>query len=155
MMHVEGRESELSTLYPDDYLESEDGTIRLWYQLDGNLVIYDKTTDPWTVFWATGTDGESTGFVAMQGDGNLVLYDGDTVPLWATGTDGNEGAYLVLSDTGDLLVLRSDGFALWWSGSGDGGMPSALRSKTLRLTALRKLTNRTSAGQSVRKGGSY
>jgi hypothetical protein len=136
MMYVADRDSEVSTLWPDDYIDSEDGSVRLLYQADGNLVLYDTTTDPWTPFWATGTVGQSTGFVSMQSDGNLVLYDGDSIPLWATGTDGNEGAYLVVCNNGDLLVLRSDGFALWWSASGYGGTAAAAhaeRAKALRL----------------------
>jgi hypothetical protein len=128
------RDNSGSILYPDDYVESEDGSIRLLYQQDGNLVIYDVTTDPWTPLWATGTTNDSLGYVIMQDDGNLVLYDENDSPLWATGTDGNSGAYMVLTDTGDLLVLRSDGFALWWSASGDGGLTPSTR--FLRSTSI-------------------
>lgn len=132
--------SELSSsdLYPDDYIDSPDGTIRLLYQDDGNLVIYDMTTDPWTPLWSTGTVGDSTGMVSMQGDGNLVVYDGDSSAVWSSGTSGNDGAYLALLDTGDLMVLRTDGFGLWWSASGEGApnpTPVAVPEVALRDTA--------------------
>ena len=128
---------ELSTsvLYPDDYIDSPDGTIRLQYQGDCNLVDLDTTTDPWTPLWASNTSGDSAGQTVMQGDGNLVVYDGSSDAVWSSGTAGNDGAYLVLLDTGDMMVLRTDGFALWWSSSGCCAPSPVVASLTSSATA--------------------
>jgi hypothetical protein len=98
-------------------LTSPSGQYRLQYQNDGNLVLVDTWTNPWTPIWSSGTNDWNPGFVAMQGDGNLVIYNGDNNPVWATGTGAYSGAYLALLDTGTLVILL-DGYARWWSDSG-------------------------------------
>ncbi len=98
-------------LHAGDYLESSDGRFRLIYQYDGNLVLYDTAGVP---LWASGTDGTSTGAVAMQTDGNLVMYDAGSGPVWTSeGSYGHPGAYLVLQMDGNLVIYDTDGTPLW------------------------------------------
>ena len=103
-------------LFPNDnVVYSPSGRFRLQYQGDGNLVLVDTSTSPWTPVWASGTNDNNPGAVAMQDDGNFVIYNGDNQPVWASNTNDNEGAYLVVSDDGQLIVCASDGTPIWWS----------------------------------------
>lgn len=74
------------------------GSLRLLYQQDGNLVLYRAGVP----VWATGTQGRP-GFVAMQGDGNLVVYNSDGKPVWASGTSVPD-ARLELTSAGLRIV---------------------------------------------------
>ena len=97
-------------LFPDQSVSSADGRFLLAYQSDGNLVLYNTQTSPWTPLWSSGTNNTSPGFVAMQStDGNLVVYDGSSAPVWWSGTNSssNAGAFLVVQSDGNL-VMYSD-----------------------------------------------
>ncbi|MCC7009999.1 MAG: hypothetical protein IT184_14425 [Acidobacteria bacterium] len=96
-------------LRPGDIVRSRGGRVFLAYQGDGNLVLYDDQGRP---IWASHTDGQSTGVVAMQGDGNLVMYDADGVPRWASDTPGRPGAFLAVQDDGNV-VIYADGQPVW------------------------------------------
>jgi len=103
-------------LYPNDgVVYSPSGQYRIQYQGDGNLVLVDTSTDPWTPVWATATNYGTPGEVAMQWDGNLVVYDSDNDPLWSSGTAGNDGAYLVVGDDGHLIICDANGVPIWWN----------------------------------------
>jgi hypothetical protein len=54
-------------------------------QLDGNLVLYDKSGRP---LWYSGTSGHGTLRLVVQQDGNLVIYNPLNQPFWHTGTSG-------------------------------------------------------------------
>ncbi len=103
-----------SYLYPGQSVTSVDGRLSLYYQGDGNLVLYNIQT--WQALWASNTSGTNPGFTAMQGDGNLVVYDASGNPLWASNTSGNSGAFLVVQGDGNL-VIYADYYnsALWAS----------------------------------------
>lgn len=75
------------------------GQDRLYYQGDGNLVLYTST---WGFLWESNTDGTIPGQTVMQGDGNLVVYEPDMNDVWSSGTWGHPGAYAVVQNSGNL-----------------------------------------------------
>jgi hypothetical protein len=101
-------------LYPEESVTSIDGRFALYYQGDGNLVLYNIQASPWQALWASNTAGTSAGFTAMQGDGNLVVYDALGNYVWASDTWGNPGAFLVVQGDGNLVIYADyDNSALW------------------------------------------
>ena len=106
-------------------LVSPNGNYQLIVQTDGNMVVYDRTTNPYGVSLATGTQGGSNNnnvFAAMQYDGNFVLYrgsqgvDGTQVPIWDTNTQNGGGdAFLSMQDDGNLVVYDGDDCNALWS----------------------------------------
>jgi len=70
------------------------------------------------VFWASGTNGTSPGFVVMADDGNLLIYDGSGTPVWQSYTSGKSGAYMAVTSGGSVVVMASDGTVAWWGGTG-------------------------------------
>lgn len=98
-------------LLPNQSVTTSDGTHRLVYQGDGNLVLYRTAGG---AAWASGTAGRTVGVAAMQGDGNLVVYDAASVPRFNTMTSGNPGAQLYF-DAGRLHVIARNGTRLWSS----------------------------------------
>ena len=68
------------------------GNSSLWYQADGNLVIY-AISDMSVVAWASNTVRWPTR-LTFQADGNLVMYQNNPTniqeewPIWWTGTSG-------------------------------------------------------------------
>lgn len=106
------------TLPANDYLQSNNGSYRLYMQGDGNLVLRNAAS---SALWATGTHGKGGVRVNMQGDGNLVMYTSGAQAVWATGTNGKGGVRATLRDDGNFVVLNSSNTALWSSNSGSGG----------------------------------
>lgn len=92
----------------DRPLVSTDKRFRLLYQRDGNLVLYG----PSGPLWATGTSGQSVGFVSLQGDGNLVVYNGAIKPVWASATNGKPVQRLLVQNDGNV-VMYSATAAVW------------------------------------------
>lgn len=103
-----------AVLQPDEWVDSRDGNFRLLYQLDGNLVVYDMRSSPWTSVWHTGTHDNNPGHVHMQLDGNLVVYNGDDEPVWASDTSSS-GASVGI-DNGTIVMSDSGGLPIWCSG---------------------------------------
>jgi serralysin len=122
---VQGRTTLASgqSLQPGQSLRSPNQLHTLIMQTDGNVVLYDRHSQP---LWATNTGGSIVPreFI-MQTDGNLVLYGMDNRPNWASNTSGNSGAFLDVQDDGNLVVYRSGSQtqtadnALWASASND------------------------------------
>lgn len=98
-------------LAPNQSVTTSDGTHRLVYQGDGNLVFSRVGGGP---VWASNTAGRTLGVTAMQGDGNLVVYDAASVPRFNTMTNGNPGAQLFF-EAGRLHVIAPNGTRLWSS----------------------------------------
>jgi len=96
-------------LLPGQSLTSTGGGYRLFYQSDGNLVLYAGGTAVWT----SNTANTSAGSAAMQSDGNFVVYDGQGAARWFTGSAGNANASLVVQNDGNLVVYSSAGQAVW------------------------------------------
>ena len=61
-----------------------DGTTRLAFQSDGNLVLYKSST----VLWASNT-ATTAGWIGLQTDGNVVIYNSNSKALWASKTGGH------------------------------------------------------------------
>jgi hypothetical protein len=96
-------------MFPGQSIETADRRYKLILQRDGNLVFYSPTKP----LWATGTDGKSILFLAMQSDGNLVLYDKTAKPVWYTGTPGYGPSKLVSQQDGNLVLYTGWGKPLW------------------------------------------
>ena len=99
-------------LFADQWRTSIDGQFTLYYQADGNLVLYDSS---WSPFWSSGTNGTTPGQAVMQGDGNFVIYDNSGTPLWWTATEYSPGAYLVVQPDGNVVVYTASApnAAIW------------------------------------------
>jgi len=79
----------------------------LWFQADGNLVIYaaGHVGDPAYAPWNTGTFGNPDAFLVLQGDGNLVIYNSTvTLALWNSGTNGHPGDCVLFQTDGNLVI---------------------------------------------------
>lgn len=99
----------IARMYPGQSIISADGRFRMVLQLDGNLVLYSGTRP----LWASGTDGRSTAFLALQPDGNLVLYDRNAQPLWFSRTDGAGLARLIMQPDGNLVIYDQSNKPRW------------------------------------------
>ncbi len=108
-------------LSPGQSLTSVDGRFGLYYQSDGNLVLYNEQT--MAVVWSSGTAGRSVGFTAMQGDGNLVIYDAGGAYVWDSGTSGpgHEGSFMVVQSDGKLVIYTDYYDAVLWESNVAGG----------------------------------
>lgn len=60
--------------------------LKLVYQGDGNLVVYDAVRAVWSAY----VTSSSPGMAVLQGDGNFVLYDSAGVSYWATYSQGDD-----------------------------------------------------------------
>jgi pimeloyl-ACP methyl ester carboxylesterase len=99
------------SLRPGEGRTSANGEFTLWYQGDGNLVLYRNSDG--RPLWYTATPGPA-GEAAMQGDGNFVVYSASGQAQWASGTAGHEGARLAVQSDGNLVVYDAYGYPLWW-----------------------------------------
>ena len=91
-------------------LTSPNGTYRLLYQSDGNLVLYTGSS----AIWATNTGGSNASPAVLQGDGNFVIYNAAGIARWATNTGGQGRSRLVLQNDGNVVLFRlSDNQAIW------------------------------------------
>ena len=62
----------------------DNGTQKLAFQSDGNLVLYSGST----VLWASNT-ATTSGYLNFQVDGNVVIYNGNGSAVWASKTGGH------------------------------------------------------------------
>lgn len=116
-------------LNPGDSLYSATRAFRLYFQDDGNLVLYaiDDTNLPQDIkqaqyerpIFATGTDGMGATHCELLEDGDLVVYDDNGVALWASDTAGDSGAFLRCQDDGDLVIFQ-DSVVRWSSNTRAG-----------------------------------
>ena len=79
---------------------------------DGNVVLYDLSTEPPTPKWASQTQGTGANSLRLQHDGNLVLRDSSGSPIWSSGTTGSDFESLRLFNDGSL-VLFHEGNKVW------------------------------------------
>ena len=99
-------------LGPNQFILSRNQRYMLFYQTDGNLVVYDAGFKP---LWHSRTPFGYPGQFVMQRDGNAVIYGQFGTVAWQTDTDGNPGAILVMQDDGNLVVYGPGSKPLWWS----------------------------------------
>ncbi len=95
--------------------------IRLVYQAEGNVVLYQG----WKPLWWTFAGAQNSTSLAMQGDGNLVLYSGAT-PLWHSQTHGNPGGFMAVQPDCNLVVYNAAGQPKWASGTTCFHLPALL-----------------------------
>jgi hypothetical protein len=96
-------------LYVGQKIQTPDKRYTIYFQSDGNLVLYNQAMK---ALWSTGTDGKGAVALYMQGDGNLVLYNANMSPLWYSQTDGRGSSSLLLQMDGNLVLYGPSG-ATW------------------------------------------
>jgi hypothetical protein len=98
----------------DQPVFSCDGKVKLVFQNDGNLVLYEVNGNK--PLWDSRTNNQGATAAVFQFDGNLVVYK-DQMPLWDAKTGGNPGTVLILQTDFNLVIYRlSNGSlaqALW------------------------------------------
>jgi len=97
--------SKNATLNTHEYLESANGSYRLYLQGDGNAVLRNKAMD---ALWSTKTHGKGPTSITLQSDGNCVMYNDQNKPVWSTGTVGSSANQLILTNEGHLLLQGND-----------------------------------------------
>jgi hypothetical protein len=100
------------TLQPGQSRCSANGRVKLVFQGDGNLVLYEGSR----ALWNTGTTNRGAHLAAMQTDGNLVVYRPGQA-LWDSGTWGHPGARLVVQNDGNVVVYDPSNRPLWATGT--------------------------------------
>jgi hypothetical protein len=85
-------------------IQSPNGRFILTFQNDGNLVVYDTSTNPWTALWNSRTPESGASRCIFQTDGNLVLYRSDGAPVWASGSITPPDAWCRIQDDGNCVI---------------------------------------------------
>src|ERR1051326_5311010 len=106
-------------LLPGQSWPSENGSYRLTYQTDGNLVLI-RASDS-AVMWWTNTQVGDPEYFYYQSDGNFVGYHGSRSAYWTSNTFGNPPGSLSVKTDGRLLIYNAAGSVIWWSGPGGTG----------------------------------
>ncbi|HKU85562.1 MAG TPA: hypothetical protein VJV77_04410, partial [Casimicrobiaceae bacterium] len=88
---------------------SQDGTVELTLQTDGNFCLYKSGTYEWCSLQAGWGGGDK---ITMQPDGNLCLSTNGTNTR-CSNTFPHAGAYLVVSDDGRVSIF--DGTTSLWT----------------------------------------
>lgn len=82
---------------------------KLYFQPDGNLVVYDEFGRP---RWSSHTLGRGN-TVSFQPDGNFVVYDGGGRPSWAANTCCWSGNKLDIQSDGNVVIYNPFFIPLW------------------------------------------
>jgi len=90
------------------YIESSNGSVTLYNQTDGHLVLYRNSDG--AALWASYTFSFTSTDLTMRTDGDLVLHD-STPPyyLWDSRTRSSKGAYLVVQDDCNVVIYNNNG----------------------------------------------
>jgi len=85
-------------------MTSENCSLSLVLQNDGNLVLYDASNNP---LWNTQTSGQGSQPYRfdMQSDGNAVLYSADQTYLWHSTTVGSGHTHVIINGLGQVSVV--------------------------------------------------
>lgn len=109
-----------TVLGPGAAVWSPSGRAVLIMQGDGNLVLYNVTTNPWRALFWSGTNRHDGACARMQYDGNLVVYPPGCPTnnaLWSSGTWGNDNsgpiAYVQDVGAGALSIYGWTNTLLW------------------------------------------
>lgn len=100
-------------IFRNQYLQSPNGLYTLWFQDDGNVVLYNRYSNP---IWQTGTldyvyRPYYAGAFCVQGDGNMVIYDYYYwTPIWNTRTAGSGANALYVQNDGNMVL-----YTPWWA----------------------------------------
>ena len=103
-------------LSPGQSIWSADAQRYLTYQTNGNLVLYNNTTN-WPI-WTSETKGQPVGFCTINEYGHLVIWGPHAQTIRTFGGDLGDGIIndngrLVVQDDGKVVIYRSDGRAVW------------------------------------------
>lgn len=104
-------------LVSNEYLQSINGSFRLYLQGDGNLVLRNAVS---TALWSSSTNGKGAVRLNLQSDGNLVLYTSANKAVWATGTNGKGATALTIKNDGNLVLTNASGASVWATNTSDG-----------------------------------
>jgi hypothetical protein len=113
----------MAAMRPGDLIRSPNKTYELWYQPDGNLVVYQVSPQKKAI-WASGTVVNNPYFVRMKTDGNLTVSHGESGPngnpievqKWESKTAGHANASAVLQDDGNLVIYdEKENCKAWWA----------------------------------------
>lgn len=104
-------------LQANEYLQSNNGSYRLYMQGDGNLVLRNAAM---TSLWSTGTHDQGGVTLNMQGDGNLVMYTSGGQSVWATATNGKGASRATLQDDGNFVLTTSSNLVIWRTNTAGG-----------------------------------
>lgn len=107
------------------YIESPNGRFILTFQNDGNLVFYDRSTNPWTAKWEAHANGLGADLCRLEPSGILVLYKPGAEVVWSTEDPTPPDVWLRIEDAGNAVIYFNDGGridSIWDSASDqDGG----------------------------------
>lgn len=98
-----------SSLEMDQGVLIANGKARLYFQPDGNLVVYDEFG---YARWASHTVGLANKML-FQTDGNFVGYSIANHSVWASNTCCWSGSHLRVQNDGNVVIYNWFGFALW------------------------------------------
>jgi hypothetical protein len=96
-------------LYPGEALIN--GTYRLTFQTDGNLVLWNGSTFVWHLFDVQ--PGTPPGELVMQPDGNLVIYNAQGVYQWSALNQVGDGSYVWVQTDRNVCLYDSSNNPLW------------------------------------------
>lgn len=94
-------------LYPNEAIGSPNGLYSLFYQTDGNFVLYGPSGP---IIW-TGTSGSPSFVHAEEHTGNVVVVN--QWVAWQTFTHGNSGAGMRVGNDGVVRVISRKGPVVW------------------------------------------
>lgn len=107
-------------LLANQYLQSNNGSYKLYLQGDGNVVLRNAAS---AALWASATNGKGGVRLTMQSDGNLVLYTSAGKAVWATGTNGKGANRATLQDSGNFALLTASNVSVWATNTGSTTPP--------------------------------
>jgi hypothetical protein len=108
-------------LNPDQSISSANGSYILYYQSDGNLVLYKGAgpPSPGPPLWDSNTVGETLGICTMETNGNFAIRAAGKL-IWSSHTAGNPGSRLVVGDDGNVAIFDARGTRLWSTHTAQG-----------------------------------
>ncbi len=107
-------------LLANQYLQSLNGSYKLYLQGDGNVVLRNAAS---AALWASATNGKGGVRLTMQSDGNLVLYTSAGKAVWATGTNGKGANRATPQDSGNFALLTASNVSVWATNTGSTTPP--------------------------------
>ena len=102
-------------IFPNSGVHSGDGRFELYFQPDGNLVLYRNDGSS---LWSSSTVGSGATQAYFQSDGNLVLYNQSGQSVWHSNTYNYPCAQLYVQNDGNAVIKSVDGQIVWQTGTG-------------------------------------
>lgn len=105
----------------NQYLESNNGGYRFYFQADGNLVVRRQSDQK--ALWASGSNGDGGTRLTLQSNGNLVLATSSGAVVWSTGTSNAAANRLTMQGDGNLVLYDTSGRPYWATNTVDTPPP--------------------------------